>query len=132
MAFETNKTRLSAEEFELLKLHLKTIDEERLEIARKVLVLGMKPSEVAEEHKVSRQRVSMNTGIVWKAYEFERELAEKRKLVTAAIHISTDKPKSSLVIPAGWEQVTLLAPASLVNQFKQEVQKVIDNQDVRY
>lgn len=128
MAFETNKTRLSAEEFELLKLHLKTINEDRLEMARKVLVLGMKPSEVAVTYGVSRQSISNNVKAVWTAYEFERELAEKRKLVTAAIRISTDKANSNLVVPAGWAEVTLLAPIDLVNQFKQTLQKAIDSQ----
>ena len=125
MVFETNKKLLSEQEFDFLRVYLKTIDEVRLNMAKDVLVHGIKPSVVAETYKVSRQRVSMNTAIVWKAYEFDREIAEQRNLVTAAIHVSTEKPNNNMIIPAGWEQVTLLAPSSIVNKFRLEVQNQI-------
>lgn len=125
MVFETSKKQISEEEFNVLLVHLKTIDQVRLDMAKDVLVHGLKPSEVAKKYEVSPQRISMNTSVVWKAYEYERELNEMRGLVTAAVHISSEKPKNNLVVPAGWEQVTLLAPSSLVNKFRLEVQESI-------
>lgn len=125
MAFESNKKLMSEQEFDFLRVYLKAIDDERINIAKDVLVFGMKPSEVAGKYGISRQRVSMNTAKVWEAYEFDREIAERRNLVTAAVHISNEKPSGSMIIPAGWEQVTLLAPSSLVNKFRLEVQNQI-------
>lgn len=125
MVFATNKKMISEQEFDFLKVYLKAIDEERINIAKDVLVYGLKPSEVAEKYGISRQRVSLNTARVWEAYEFDREVAEKRNLVTAAIHLSIEKPNNNMIIPAGWEQVTLLAPSSLVNKFRLEVQSQV-------
>ncbi len=128
MAFaSTNQKALSADVFDFLaKHHLKHINENRIAAARAMMVDGETNSAVATRFKISRQIVSQNVSLVWKAYEFDQELAKARGQIDTPIRISQDPAPKNAVIPAGWKQVTILAPIDLVNEFTNQVKSKLE------
>lgn len=95
-------------EFEAVRPLLR-ISEDRVRAARLALVDGQTLQGVANIYKWSRQAVGDAVAAVWRT--FERYQESQRAAIRAGP-----------VVPLGWEQVTLIAPSSLIAQFKVEIE----------
>lgn len=100
------KRRLSAAEFDVL-LPLLRISQPRIAAARAVLVDGRTWQSVADEHGWKKQSTGDAVNVVWR--EFER-------------YQETQKAASdNLMLPPGWERVTLVAPSYLIDRFRVQI-----------
>ncbi len=99
---------LTPVEFEAARAMLPNFDPERLDAARFVLVNGMSSASVAEKYNVTRQAMAATVRVVWRAHEKYKE----------AQHAAT---AGTILIPPGWEQVTLIAPAELIESFRRQI-----------
>jgi hypothetical protein len=100
--------RMTGAEFDAVQPLLR-ISEERIAAARAVLVDGQTLQGTATRFGwASRNTVHECVNAVWKA--FERYHASQ---AAAA--------KSSALLPPGWEQVTLIAPSSLIAKFRLDI-----------
>jgi hypothetical protein len=100
------KRRMTAVEYASLQ-PLLNISGERREAARQALVEGRTWRVVANQYGWSAQAVGDTVNVVWKTLEAFRE-AQRAASV-------------SVLLPAGWEQVTLIAPSCLVEKFRTEL-----------
>jgi hypothetical protein len=103
------KRRMTAIEFEAVR-PLVNISEERSKQARAALVDGLTLASIAEAYDTSRQNVNDVVRIVWQG--FERYQESQRANSNAA---------GTLILPPGWEQVTLIAPSHLIKKFRAEI-----------
>jgi hypothetical protein len=101
------KRRMTGTEFEALRPLLK-ISDDRVEAARLALVDGQTLQGVANLYGWSRQAVGDAVGIVWKTFE---KYHESQRAAASA----------GALMPPGWEQVTLIAPTSLIARFRAEI-----------
>lgn len=101
------KRRLTAAEFQAV-LPLLNISENRINAARGALVDGETLQAVASRYDWSRQAVGDAVSAVWHAFEKYQE-AQRAQASAGAL------------LPAGWEQVTLIAPSHLIAKFRQEI-----------
>lgn len=102
---------LTPVEFEAARALLPNFDSKRLDAARLVLVNGMSSASVAEKYDVTRQAMASTVKVVVRAFEKYKE----------AQHAEA---ASTILIPAGWEQVTLIAPAYLIESFRRQIADV--------
>lgn len=102
-----NKRRLTAAEFDALRPFLR-ISAERIEASRSALVGGLPLKEIAERYGWTKQAVSDSASKVLKVMERYRESQRVSSGLGAEL-------------PLGWEQVTLIAPTHLIEQFRQEI-----------
>ena len=102
-----SKRRMTAVEFEAIR-HLLNLSRERTEAARAALVDGQPYLSIASPHGWTRQAVADAVSIVWKTLEKYR-LGQK------------SVANASVLLPPGWEQVTLIAPSRLVEKFRTEI-----------
>ena len=91
-----SSARMTADEFDALRPRLGRLALDTVEIARAVLVDGMKPTEAATRHQMTRQRVH---GIV------QRFLAAAQE------------------VPTGWRRVEVWLPPELAGQVKAMAEK---------
>lgn len=101
------KRRLTAQEFEAAKPYLR-ISAERLEAARLALVDEVPVITVAERYGWSQPTVSQTMRKV-------REAAAKAQAV------GIDGTGKAIALPAGWEQITLIAPSFMIAKFRAEL-----------
>jgi hypothetical protein len=101
------KRRMTAAEFEAVRPLLK-ISDERIKAARAALVDGATLQSVAEIYGWSRQAVGDAVNAVWRAFDLYHE--SQRAAANAGA-----------LMPPGWEQVTLIAPSSLIAKFRAEI-----------
>lgn len=92
-----------AEFQEVLPL-LHKLSEQRIAMAKAVLVQGRTLQDVADEYAVSRNAV-------FKA-------AQKVRIIFSEFRLSQE---TGGFLPPGWVRVTLAAPRKLVSQFKKEI-----------
>lgn len=97
--------RLTKEEFDALRPFLNT-SEDRIQAAYSCMVDGLTYAEAAKPFGWSRQSVYDVVQRVWKA--------QAAYLESQAMN---------LIMPPGWEKVTLIAPVDLINKFRQEIEK---------
>jgi len=109
MEKKKEKRRMIASDWEALS-HLLTMSDERKEIARLSLVDGLTYQVIADRYGCSRQAVGDAISVAWRKHE--SYLAAQQ---------AAAKSESGLIIPEGWEQVTLIAPSFLVAKFKNEI-----------
>lgn len=95
--------RLSAAEFDMIRPLMRRMKDARIEAARSVLVDGLSWKEVADVHGTSRQSVGDVVTRVWGMWEKHQE---------------TQLAAENLVLPPGWERVTLVAPAYMIDHFR--------------
>jgi hypothetical protein len=98
------KKRLTAAEFAAVKPLLK-ISDDRIEAARQALVEGRTLQAIGDQFGWSRQAVGDAVAVVWRMSENYR-----RSQLTA-----------SVLLPAGWEQVTVIAPSELIQKLRSEI-----------
>ena len=101
------KRRMTALEFETVRPFLK-ISDERIEAAYSVLVENKTMREVGERFNNTRQAVDGSVRHVWLTLE---KYHESQKAVNSA----------GILLPPGWEQVTLIAPKRLIDKFRSEI-----------
>ena len=101
------KRRMTAAEFEAVRPFL-NISEDRKTAAYTALVEGKTLKEIGDGFGWSRQAVGDAVGIVWNS--FQNYLESQR--ITA---------NAGTLLPPGWEQVTLIAPSSLITKFRNEI-----------
>jgi hypothetical protein len=101
------KRRMTAAEFEAVRPLLK-ISTDRIDAARSALVDGDTLQAVAEVYGWSRQAVGDAVNAVWRTCELYRQ--SQRAAINAGA-----------LLPPGWEQVTLIAPSSLIAKFRAEI-----------
>lgn len=102
-----SKRRMTGTEFEAVRPLLK-ISDDRVNAARLALVEGQTLQGVASIYGWSRQAVGDAVNVVWKT--FERYNESQRAAASAGT-----------LMPPGWEQVTLIAPTSLIAKFRAEI-----------
>jgi hypothetical protein len=100
-----SKRRMSAHEFDPL-IPLLDISAERIAAARAVLVDDKTLEMAAAPYGWTRQAVNSAITIVWRTRE---RFSEAQAISAGAL------------LPAGWELVTLVAPTSLVQKFKEDI-----------
>ena len=100
------KRRLHAAEFEAVR-PLLNISEERIEAARLALVDGLTFQSIGRRYGWSKQAVGDTVNVVWKRMN-DYHAAQQAAASAAG------------VLPSGWEQVTLIAPAELASRFRRE------------
>lgn len=101
------KRRLTAPEFDAVR-PLMNISDDRLNAARMALVDGMTMQGVASVYSWSRQAVSDAVMAVWRQYERYQE--SQRAMDNAG-----------MVLPPGWEKVTLIAPVAIIERVRSEI-----------
>jgi hypothetical protein len=109
------KRKTTEQEFNSV-IPLLSISKNRIDAARKVMVEGRTLQNVADEYGLSRQSIDGSVAVVWSAIQKYRE--------DRAI-----KHSDNVIMPPGWEQVTLVAPKRLIDKFKQEIASAFLNQD---
>ena len=104
------KRRLSGSEFDAVR-PLLGISDERIEAARSAMVDGDGLQTIGDRYGWSKQSVGDAVAVVWKAFERYREAQQI-------------EAQTKTLIPAGWEQVTLVAPVELVARFRAELAQI--------
>lgn len=102
-----SKRRMTAAEFEAVRPFLK-ISDDRITAAHHVLVGGKTLQVAANQFGWSRQTVWEAVNVVWLALQNYR--ASQRTT-----------SNSGTLLPAGWEQVTIIAPSHLIDKFRSEI-----------
>jgi hypothetical protein len=102
------KRRMTEADFDATRKLLKNISDERAAAARSALVDGETLAVIAERHSWSRQAVNNVVGTFWD------KLGEYHEAQRAKTH-------AGVLVPPGWEIVTLIAPTALVEKFRQEI-----------
>ena len=100
---------MTGAEFDTLR-PLLNISADRVAAARMALVDGQTFQTAASLYGWSRQAVGEAVDVVWKTMEKYHE--SQRAAANAGV-----------LLPPGWEQVTLIAPSSLIAQFRAEIAK---------
>jgi hypothetical protein len=98
---------MTAAEFEAIR-PLLNISHERIDAARAALVDGVAQQTVAVPFGWTRQAVHDAVTVVWNTLVKYREGQSR----------STN---ASVLLPPGWELVTLIAPSSLIEKFRIEI-----------
>ncbi|HEY4963131.1 MAG TPA: TrfB-related DNA-binding protein [Candidatus Saccharimonadales bacterium] len=93
-----------------------SISKDRINAAKKVIVDGKTLQTVADEYRLSRQSIDGSVTAVWSTIQKYRE-AQSATL------------NDGLIMPPGWEQVTLVAPRRLIDKFRLEIATEFLNQD---
>lgn len=109
-----SKKRITAAEFDSI-LPLLNMTDSRLAAARSALVDGEAFQAVGDRLGCSRQAIYDAVATVWRVWEKYQEAQR-----TAA--------NFELVMPPGWEKVTLIAPSYLIAKFKTEIAMVAQQQ----
>jgi predicted DNA-binding protein YlxM (UPF0122 family) len=102
------KRRMTEADFDAARKLLKNVSDERAAAARSALVDGETLAVIAERHNCSRQAVNNVVGTFWDKLE---EYHEAQRAKTHA----------GVLVPPGWEVVTLIAPSTLIEKFRSEI-----------
>lgn len=100
--------RMTAADFDSVRPLLKNVSDDRAAAARAALVDGETLAVIAQRHGCSRSAVNGAVGTFW------NRLEEYHEAQRAAAH-------AGLLVPPGWEVVTLVAPSALVTKFRAEI-----------
>lgn len=101
--------RLAAAEFEAVRPLLTHLAAPRIAAARSVLVDGQSMQAVATAHGwAARSTVLDCVDAVWKVLSAYREA-------------QAAEARAGVLLPPGWEQVTLVAPSALIARFRNEI-----------
>lgn len=101
--------RLTPIEFEAARALVNKMSDARVAAARSVLVDGASLQSASDAQGwVSRNTAHEAAQRIWAAHERAQELAQEADAARA-------------LLPPGWEQVTLVAPTSLIRQWRKQV-----------
>jgi hypothetical protein len=107
------KRKTTEKEFNSV-IPLLSISPDRISAAKKVMVEGRTLQSVADEYGLSRQSIDGSITAVWSTIQKYRET--QRATLTV-----------ELIMPPGWEQVTLVAPKQLIDKFRQELESATES-----
>jgi hypothetical protein len=107
------KRKTTEKEFNSV-IPLLSISPDRISAAKKVMVEGRTLQSVADEYGLSRQSIDGSITAVWSTIQKYRE-AQRATLTV------------ELIMPPGWEQVTLVAPKQLIDKFRQELESATES-----
>ena len=102
---------MTTQEFEAVR-PLLNISDDRINAARSALVAGQTLQGVANIYGWSRQAVGDAVRVVWNTFE---KYHESQRAAASA----------GMVLPPGWEQVTLIAPSALIAEFRQQIAQAV-------
>lgn len=102
--------RMSAVDFATIEPLLKNFSRDRVEAARRALVEGQTQKAVGASYGWTQQAVSDLVSDVWKHWTDYQ--------TTQGVAAS-----SGALLPPGWEQVTLIAPTEMIQEFKAQLAK---------
>src|SRR5476649_1648547 len=102
-----SKRRMTAADFEAVRPLLR-ISQDRVDAARAALVDGLPHQAIATPYGWTRQAVNDAVTAVWKTLQDYRAAQSK-------------SANAGLLLPPGWEQVTLIAPTALIERFRAEI-----------
>lgn len=103
-----DKRRMTAADFDAVRPLLKKISNERADAARSALVDGETLAEIAVRHNCSRQAINNIVTTFWD------KLSDYHEAQSATAN-------AGVLLPPGWEQVTLIAPKALIEKFRAEI-----------
>jgi len=103
----TSRRRMTPAEFDAIR-PLLNISQQRIEAARAALVDGVAQQTIATPLGWTRQSVQNSVAVVWNTLLKYREGQSR----------STN---ANVVLPPGWELVTLVAPTNLIAKFREEI-----------
>lgn len=106
------KKRMTAAEFDTVKPFL-GISQERISAAQRALVLGHKYIDIANDNNWSKQAVGSAVNAVWTAFD---KYKESQRAANSA----------GMILPAGWEQVTVVAPSHLIKEFQERIARELE------
>jgi len=106
------KRKTTEKEFNSV-IPLLSISPDRISAAKKVMVEGRTLQSVADEYGLSRQSIDGSITAVWSTIQKYRE-AQSTTLT------------GGLIMPPGWEQVTLVAPKQLIDKFRLELESATE------
>jgi len=106
------KRKTTEKEFNSV-IPLLSISPDRISAAKKVMVEGRTLQSVADEYGLSRQSIDGSITAVWSTIQKYRE-AQRATLT------------GGLIMPPGWEQVTLVAPKQLIDKFRLELENATE------
>jgi hypothetical protein len=106
-----SKRRMTAAEFDAITPMLH-ISRERIDAARAALVDGHTQQSIATPRGWTRQAVNDAVNAVWKKLN-EFQAAQSKSA------------SSAVLLPPGWEQVTLIAPRALIEKFRAELAEYV-------
>ena len=106
------KRKTTEKEFNSV-IPLLSISPDRISAAKKVMVEGRTLQSVADEYGLSRQSIDGSITAVWSTIQKYRET--QRATLTV-----------ELIMPPGWEQVTLVAPKQLIDKFRLELENATE------
>lgn len=109
-----NKKRMTAAEFDTVKPFL-NISQERIAAAHRALVLDHKYIDIANDNNWSKQAVGSAVTAVWTAFD---KYKESQKAANSA----------GMLLPAGWEQVTVIAPSHLIKELQAKIAKELEKE----
>jgi hypothetical protein len=107
------KRKTTEKEFNSV-IPLLSISPDRISAAKKVMVEGRTLQSVADEYGLSRQSIDGSITAVWSTIQKYRE-AQRATLTV------------ELIMPPGWEQVTLVAPKQLIDKFRLELESATES-----
>ena len=93
-----------------------SISKDRINAAKKFIVDGKTLQTVADEYGLSRQSIDGSVTAVWSTIKKYREA-------------QSTTFNNGLIMPSGWEQITLIAPKRLIDKFRLEIATECLNQD---
>lgn len=103
-----DKRRMTAADFDAVRPLLKNVSKERADAARSALVDGETLAVIAERHNCSRQAINNIVTTFWD------KLTDYHEAQRASAN-------AGVLLPPGWEQVTLIAPSVLIEKFRAEI-----------
>lgn len=110
-----SRRRLTASEFaELLPLltRMTRMTPERIEMARLAIVEGRSMPSVGVQYGCTKQSVANAVETLWREVKHYRE---------SQCFASKFVLNAKVILPPGWEQVTLIAPSHLIEKFRYEL-----------
>lgn len=111
------KRRMIAADFDAIRPLLPNIREDRCAAARAALVDGETLASIADKYGWSRQAVNTLVNIFCDALSRYHEA--QRATANAGV-----------LLPPGWEQVTLIAPSQLIDKFRAEIAELASTSGV--
>lgn len=102
------KRRMTAADFDAARKMLKNVSDDRAAAARSALVDGETLAEIAKRYNCTPQAINKAVGRFWEKLE-EYHAAHRAKT------------HEGVLVPPGWEVVTLIAPSALVERFRAEI-----------
>ncbi len=103
----SSRRRVTAAEFDAIRPLLR-ISQDRIDAARAALVDGLTQQAIATPYGWSRQAVNDAVTVVWNT------LGKYRAS-------QSNSANSGVLLPPGWELVTLIAPTCLIEKFRSEI-----------